>query len=97
MKEMQTKQLMCWSGMAGTEHSATSGSNEVVVVIINPKVRTQPLIISYQIMMDIMEQTEGSFSKTDSFLHAYTPSHSLHRMTTDNRNEKINQNCKLNL
>jgi len=28
MKDMQTEQLLCWSGMTGTEHSATSGSNE---------------------------------------------------------------------
>jgi len=28
---MQTEQLLCWSGMTDTEHSATSGSNEVVV------------------------------------------------------------------
>jgi len=30
-KDMQTEQLLCWSGMTDTEHSATSGSNEVVV------------------------------------------------------------------
>jgi len=27
-KDMQTKQLLCWSGMTDTEHSTTSGSNE---------------------------------------------------------------------
>jgi len=26
---MQTEQLLCWSGMTGTEHSTISGSNEV--------------------------------------------------------------------
>jgi len=25
---MQIEQLLCWSGMTDTEHSATSGSNE---------------------------------------------------------------------
>jgi len=25
---MQTKQLLCWSGMTDTEHSKTSSSNE---------------------------------------------------------------------
>jgi len=25
---MQTEQLLCWSGMTGTEHSTTSGSNK---------------------------------------------------------------------
>jgi len=25
---MQTEQLLCWSGMADTEHSTTSSSNE---------------------------------------------------------------------
>jgi len=30
-QDMQTEQLLCWSGMADTEHSKTSGSNEVVV------------------------------------------------------------------
>jgi len=28
MKDMQTEQLLCWSGMTDTEHSVTSGSNE---------------------------------------------------------------------
>jgi len=28
MKDMQTEQLLCWSGMTDTEHSTTSGSNE---------------------------------------------------------------------
>jgi len=28
MNGMQTEQLLCWSGMTDTEHSATSGSNE---------------------------------------------------------------------
>jgi len=27
-KDMQTKQLLCWSGMTDTEHRATSSSNE---------------------------------------------------------------------
>jgi len=27
-KDMQTEQLLCWSGMTDTEYSATSGSNE---------------------------------------------------------------------
>jgi len=27
-KDMQTEQLLCWSGMADTEHSTTSSSNE---------------------------------------------------------------------
>jgi len=31
-KDMQTEQLLCWSGTTDTEHGATSGSNEVVVV-----------------------------------------------------------------
>jgi len=31
-KDMQTEQYLCWSGMTDTEHSTTSGSNEVVVV-----------------------------------------------------------------
>jgi len=30
---MQTEQLLCWSGMIDTEHSATSASNEVAVVV----------------------------------------------------------------
>jgi len=34
MKDMQTEPLLCWSGMTGTEHSITSGSNEVVLVAI---------------------------------------------------------------
>jgi len=29
MKDMQTEQLLCWSGMTDTEHT-TSGSNEEV-------------------------------------------------------------------
>jgi len=28
---MQTEQLLCWSDMTDTEHSTTSGSNEIVV------------------------------------------------------------------
>jgi len=28
---MQTEQLLCWSDITDTEHSTTSGSNEVVV------------------------------------------------------------------
>jgi len=31
-KDMQTEQLLCWSGMTDTEHTTTSGSNEVEVV-----------------------------------------------------------------
>jgi len=31
---MQTEQLLCWSGMTDTEHSTTSGSNELVVLYI---------------------------------------------------------------
>jgi len=31
---MQTEQLLCWSGMADTEHSTTSGSNEEDLNII---------------------------------------------------------------
>jgi len=27
-KDMQTEQLLCWSGMTDTEHSKTSSSNE---------------------------------------------------------------------
>jgi len=27
-KDMQTKQLLCWSGMPDTEHRTASGSNE---------------------------------------------------------------------
>jgi len=27
-KDMQTEQLLCWSGMTDTEHSTTSSSNE---------------------------------------------------------------------
>jgi len=27
-KDMQTEQLLCWSGMTDTENSTTSGSNE---------------------------------------------------------------------
>jgi len=27
-KDIQTKQLLCWSGMTETENSTTSGSNE---------------------------------------------------------------------
>jgi len=27
-KDMQTEQLLCWSGMTDTEHSTTSCSNE---------------------------------------------------------------------
>jgi len=27
-KDMQTEQILCWSGMTDTEHSTTSGSNE---------------------------------------------------------------------
>jgi len=30
-KDMQTEQLLCWSDVTDTEHSTTSGSNEVVV------------------------------------------------------------------
>jgi len=30
-KDIQTEQLLCWSGMTDTEHSRTSGSNEVEV------------------------------------------------------------------
>jgi len=30
---MQTEQLLCWSDMTDTEHSATSGSNEVVTIL----------------------------------------------------------------
>jgi len=30
-KKMQTEQLLCWSSMTDTEHSTTSGSNEVVL------------------------------------------------------------------
>jgi len=29
-KDMQTEQLLCWSGMADTEHSTISGSNDEV-------------------------------------------------------------------
>jgi len=29
MKDMQTEQLLCWSGVTDTEHSTTSSSNEV--------------------------------------------------------------------
>jgi len=32
-KDMQTEQLLCWSGMTDTEHTTTSDSNEVVVVV----------------------------------------------------------------
>jgi len=32
-KDMQTEQLLCWSGMTDTELT-TSGSNEVVVVVV---------------------------------------------------------------
>jgi len=32
-KDMQTEQLLCWSGITDTEHTTTSGSNEVVVVV----------------------------------------------------------------
>jgi len=28
MKDMQTEQLLCWSGMKDTEHSIMSGLNE---------------------------------------------------------------------
>jgi len=28
MKDMQTEQLLCWSGMTNTEHSTTPSSNE---------------------------------------------------------------------
>jgi len=28
-KDMQTEQLLCWSGVIDTEHSTTSDSNEV--------------------------------------------------------------------
>jgi len=28
MKDMQTEQLFCWSGVIDTEHSTISGSNE---------------------------------------------------------------------
>jgi len=28
---MQTEQLLCWSRMTDAEHTATSGSNEVVI------------------------------------------------------------------
>jgi len=27
-KDMQTEQLLCWSGMTDVKHSTTSGSNE---------------------------------------------------------------------
>jgi len=30
---MQTEQLLFWSGITNTEHTTTSGSNEVVVVV----------------------------------------------------------------
>jgi len=30
-EDMQTEPLLCWSGMTDTDHSTTSGSNEVVV------------------------------------------------------------------
>jgi len=30
-KDMQTEQILCWSGMTDTGHGATSGSNEVLV------------------------------------------------------------------
>jgi len=30
-KDKQTEQHLCWSGMTDTEHTTTSGSNEVVV------------------------------------------------------------------
>jgi len=33
MKDMETEQLLYWSGMTDTEHSTTSGSNEVVVSV----------------------------------------------------------------
>jgi len=29
-KDMQTEQLLCWSGMTDTKHSTTYGSNEEV-------------------------------------------------------------------
>jgi len=32
-KDMQTEQLLCWSGMTDTEHSTTSGSNEEEEVV----------------------------------------------------------------
>jgi len=31
-KDMQTEQLLCWSGMTDTEHSAIFGSNEALKV-----------------------------------------------------------------
>jgi len=30
-KDMQTEQLLCWSGMTDTEHTVTSSSNEDVI------------------------------------------------------------------
>jgi len=32
-KDMQTEQLLCWSGMTDTEHTTTSGSNEEEVEV----------------------------------------------------------------
>jgi len=40
-KDMQTEQLLCWSGMTDTEHT-TSGSNEEVILNLN-----QPAIKIY--------------------------------------------------
>jgi len=37
-KDMQTEQLLFWSGMTDTEHTTTSVSNEVVVVVVGYKI-----------------------------------------------------------
>jgi len=45
-KDMQTEPLLCWSGRTDTEHSLTSGLNEVVVYLtdsFNGTVSTTPL------------------------------------------------------
>jgi len=33
-KDMQTEQLLCWSGMTNTEHSTTSSSNEKEHILV---------------------------------------------------------------
>jgi len=43
---MQTEQLMCWSGMTDTEHTAISGSNEVVVLYVITHKNTNFSILS---------------------------------------------------